>query len=69
MMGFVCSIAGCRAGGRSGRLASTSLGRRGADEAPAAVPAAVAAGDRRQWTSEGVHAAAIQLADGHVLGA
>jgi len=68
MMRFVCWIAGCRARRRCSRLASTSLSHRGTDEAPAAVSAAAAACDR-QWTSQGVHAAAIQLADGNVLGA
>jgi len=57
----------CRAGGRGSGAASATLSGDRADEAPAAA-AAVAAGGR-QWPSEGVHAAAVQLADGNVLGA
>ena len=60
-MGMYCL---CRACGRSVRLAAASLRHRGADEAPAA--AAVAAVGR-QRTSQGLHATAVQLADGNVL--
>lgn len=64
----VCWIAGCRACGGSSGLASTTLRRDGADAASEAA-AAVASSGRRQRPSEGVYAAAVQLADGNVLGA